>query len=515
MVPEKKEVVLSSDYYFHVDPIFPKNNKPTVVMKKFGNILELSNFGNQAVQPEILSIIKDHLTYNKLEFNYGKKKSVRSIPKQLYRLDSVGRCVCGFGFYKKICDLLENNGFGVYFVNSDLPVHRRQRPLCYKSDWSNVENKFNFYPRQRECLEQIAKNPCGVVHAVTGFGKMVLIAMVCALFPFAKIDIVTRRRDLVKKLKSFLSKWIPNVGQVGAGSLDIQNVTVYTASSLHHSDFSADFLLADEGHELMSDETSKWLVKYRNTRNFLFTASPTGRSDNTDMRMESLFGPIIFYISYPEAVDLGLVVPIKVEWSDVLLPSNPCLGFDGVVKERRGIWQNEARNEIIARKARSFGDQDQVQIFVKTVEHAIYLKKHLPEFTLVYDTLELSDRNKYIRRGVLSSDEPLMTPERRDQLRQAFERGDLTKVISTNVWSTGIDARKLTALIRADAMSSEIVDIQAPGRVSRKFDSEEKVKNFGIVCDFWDQFDPGFFSKAKRRHKHYQKMGWEQETINV
>lgn len=491
---------------------------PTITLRKSGTVLDISVDGVAALPPEARRVLEPLLRYDKIEVPTGAdrwdpvtgaRRTVSVTPKRLYRYDAAGRMVCGFGFYRLVWGKLREAGFAVKIVSTDPPLEKRPRPKCYETDWSAVERGFSFRPRQRECLEAIASAPCGVVHAPTGFGKAVIIAMVCVLYPFAKIHVVTRRRDLVQKLRRFLTRWIPNVGQIGAGEIDERRVTVCTSASLHHSSMDADFLLCDEAHEVIADEASRWLVKYRYTRNFSLTASPEGRHDGADIRMTSLFGPVIFHMPYSEAVSLNLVVPIRVEWSDVKIPYNPCYGMDGVKRERWGIWRNDVRNATIAAKARTFADDEQVQILVRTVEHAVHLKKHLPEYTLVYDTMEMSDRQVYVEMGLISKDEPLMTPQRRDELRQAFERGDLKKVISTNVWAVGIDPVHLTALIRADAASSEIIDIQAPGRVSRV----RSGKSVGVVCDFWDQFDPSMARRAKVRYRHYKKLGWEQITV--
>jgi superfamily II DNA or RNA helicase len=313
---------------------------------------------------------------------------------------------------------------------------------------------------------------------------------------------------LAHKIQTFLSKWLPNIGLVGDGSRNFGRITVYTLASLHHCPFDADFMLVDEAHEVLSDKYSKYLVSSLYTRNFAFTASPTGRSDGSDIRMESVFGPKIFHITYDEAVKLGLVVPIRVEWSDVRLMTNPCKNMEGARKKRYGLWQNDERNKIIAQKARTFGPDEQVQILVETIEHAVFLRQHLPEYTLIYANMKPEDRIAYIKHGLLPAGEPLMTSERMEENRKAFEAGELKKVITTNVWAVGIDPTQLTALIRADAGASEIMDVQAPGRVSRTHSSGGK--NVGIVCDFFDQFDHATSQRAKKRVKHYRDMGWSQ-----
>lgn len=104
--------------------------------------------------------------------------------------------------------------------------------------------------------------------------------------------------------------------------------------------------------------------------------------------------------------------------------------------------------------------------------------------------------------------EPAMTPAIRDKMSKDFEAGTLKKVIATDVWSTGVDFPMLSVLIRADARASEIMDIQAPGRVVRRHDASGK--EHGIVIDCLDSFDPGFKKRSFERKKTYDEQGWEQ-----
>jgi superfamily II DNA or RNA helicase len=99
-----------------------------------------------------------------------------------------------------------------------------------------------------------------------------------------------------------------------------------------------------------------------------------------------------------------------------------------------------------------------------------------------------------------------MDVDRRIQLTQDFEKGRLKKVICTTVWNVGVSFNQLTVLIRAAGGSSVIGDIQIPGRVSRVAEGKE----YGIVHDYRDQFNPKMASQAKGRESTYVAMGFEQ-----
>ena len=501
--------------------LFIEVNMSGITVCRSGNLLAVSaHGGKEALPDDARRVLEPYLRYEKKKLLYGanrydpdtgfKHNKIEVVDKLCFRYDTFGRMITSFGFVYRIVGLLKNAG---YAVDIQETAFERERPNCNDVSMLNVEHHFHFRERQQDCLNAIAMKPCGVIHAPTGFGKMALIAMTCVMFPHAKIDVITRRAGLVNKLNTYLTKYIPLVGQVGDGRKEFGRVTVYTAASLHHSDFKADIVLVDEAHELLADESSANLARYRHARMYAFSASPVGRMDGTDIRMEALFGRTIFYLSYQDAVKLQLVVPIRVEWCDVKLPENPCADLEDVPKKRWGLWRNTERNGVIAAKARSFGPEDQVLVLVETIEHAVHLHNQLPEYTLVYDQMEARDWKSYQREKLLSADEPVMTPERKEGLRVSFETGQLKKAIATKMWSVGIDPVELTALIRADGSASEIMDIQAPGRVARI--RPDGAKEVGIVCDFRDQFDATFMRKARQRSVNYGKMGWDQTITGL
>jgi len=127
---------------------------------------------------------------------------------------------------------------------------------------------------------------------------------------------------------------------------------------------------------------------------------------------------------------------------------------------------------------------------------------------MCYDKMDGDMHTSLIKKGMLDmEDEPPMTPAARDQMSRDFVAGTLKKVIATDVWSTGVDFPQLSVLIRADARASEIMDIQAPGRVVRRHDASGKAH--GLVIDCMDYFDGAFLRRSMERKKTYMKQGWE------
>lgn len=485
-----------------------------IVIRISGNALDIRSFATPALDQRPRDLLEAVLRYNHITMARGTKRWDQSGSQSpvineircMYAYDKYGRMVCGIGFLPRITELLTKNGYTVKVLDINSEHPRKNR---FDLDWDNVVNNFTFRARQEEVLVKIASNERGIIDAPTGFGKSFQYKAICLLFSKARIIITTKRKDIVEAIKLDLSTVIPNIGQVGGGVFKPSRITVVTADSLHKIDPNdVDIVIGEEVHELAAESYAVELAKFKRARMYGFTATPTGRLDNADIRLESLFGQIIFRMTYAEAVGLGLVVPIRVRWLPVR-GDNPAKGMTDVPKRRWGLWRNEYRNQLIASAAREFNDDEQVLIMVTTFEHAVYLRQHLPEFTLCYaERSDETDFNKFVKSGMLPEDEPVMTAKRRQQLRQDFTSGKLKKVIATDVWSTGVSFNSLAVLIRADARGSEIMDSQIPGRVCRLDKVNNKAE--GLVIDCGDEFDNGFRAAANKRKKNYIAKGWKQ-----
>jgi superfamily II DNA or RNA helicase len=484
------------------------------------NALYVADAAGGPCPPDVLDAIRPRLTYAYRKRLYGadqyrlsddghtsRKQKLDIQPRRLFGLDAGGRVYTSFGLYREIGTAAREAG---YAIDYRVAPTGRARPDCYEPNWDAVRRHFQFRPRQEDCLRAIERAPCGLVHAVTGFGKMAMIAMHCVLYPKAKIHVVTRRAVLVHKLVEYLTNYVPLVGQFGAGSKWFgERVTVFTAKSAGYTDYDADFLLGDECHELAANEVAGVLARYQTTRNFGYSATPRGRGDGADARVTSLFGPPVFQIPYPEAVALGLVVPIRVVWHDVHLPSNPALDLEDVERQRAGVWFNDGRNDVIAAAVTGLPDDEQKLALVDTVFHGVELYKRLKHkgFTLVYDQMDLHRYAGYSRLGVLGDEAPRMTPALKEEYRRRLEAG-VGNYIATGTWAVGVDPTHLQHVVMAAPWTNEILVQQGPGRVSRT--NKTGQKECGIVHDFRDQFDPSFRQGGQVRRRIYDSLGWEQ-----
>lgn len=470
-----------------------------------GNLLAIT-----PVTKSVSALLEPALSYVRLDFNFATDyndpyaKRMQPTPISCFRYAD-DKLITSYGFRSVIQDLLSKHDYKITY--KDLKPHAN--PTVFEPMWSQIADLQLRY-KQRETIEAVISHDCGRVDCHTGYGKTYLIHLIARVLPKARIDVITKSATLLRGVFAELCGLLPSVGMVGGGKkIKDGRVQLYTADSLHHSEFNADIVIVDENHELATPRYLELLAKYRYSRMYGFSASHDSRLDKADFELHGVFGPIIAQVTYEEGRSHDLVVPLIVEWHDMFMDANPCEGMTDVPKERHGIWRNRFRNELIRDIAKKYDEDTQTLITVSTIEHAVHLKKLLPEFEMCYSPQGLKEdrRKRYMRAKMLDTDEPVMTLQRAEELKQKFETGELKKVIATSVWNRGVNFRQLQVLIRADAGGSAIDDTQIPGRVSRTYDG----KSFGVIHDFLDQFDPGFYRKAKSRQRTYASHGWQQK----
>lgn len=441
-----------------------------------------------------------------------------------FKYTETGQLVFPIGYLRSVSDVLAP-------VNLSIPLPpphppKASRPNAFNPNFESMMARLGlgvagnpFRHRQDEAIVTIVAalvgGQGGVVEAPTAYGKGFLIQGAVLALPEARFDVVAPSEGTVRNIFRRLHRYIPEVGQVGAGRSTLgHRVTVYCADSLHKAphegDDEADFVIFDEVHEAAAPSIAQKLSKYQRAVKVGLTASNNLRFDGRDHIIEGLFGPTIFKMGYAEAAAHELVAPMTVEWIDNAQSGPNLRDLSDIERSRHGIWQNRSRNMLIADAARRFAAQGmQVLIMVNTTEHAFHLKRELPEFSLAYDKVDLVDYNRYLRQELTTQEaEPMMTKQRRQDLIGLFERRELMTAIATGIWSTGVDFVGLDVVIRADGMASDIASVQIPGRAARI--SPHTDKQSGVVVDLTDRFDVSLHNRARRRRARYQSNDWSE-----
>ena len=481
----------------------------TVVIRRQGNLIK--------VTPDCHLILAPKLSYTRRVQTAGNDSDYK--PTQLYKFVN-NTLIVPAGFTPKVLTLLREAGF--------TPIVEDLRPrILPEPDFTKLDK---LRPIQDDLLEKIYANDWGIIEGPTGFGKSFLICQLCRIWPTANVIIASPFTSLVNQVyKELLEMFSVNeVGMVGGGRHSNRRITCCVDKSLMHCNLSkCQLFIYDEVHRAAAPMTTLAINSIDNARRYGFSASPGGRSDNADMETEGMFGPIIFRTTYQDVQATGYIVPIKVLMinTDGFTPVN----YDNtVVLERRGLWRNEERNKLVAQTVRmalsKYGENSQVLIAVKTLDHLVHLAHELNTaglgFTMVYGSMEPERRKKYEGWGLIEEGKHPLTSQEKERIRNEFTAGTLRRVIctanSSGVWGTGMNFPHLEILVRADGQSGIIQNTQISGRVSRKPDeSTGDDKCEGILVDFADTFSKTLKGRADKRMTLYRKKGWQIQQTNL
>lgn len=417
------------------------------------------------------------------------------------------------GLWPKVKEHLDVQHVSYEIVDRRDPAKKPQMDL-------NAVASMSFRPGQDQALALIATADCGIIEASVGWGKSVLISMICRAFPTLKILVCTDSTQVVQTLYGYLLQQIP--GEVGIlmGGKDTtkgKRVIVSTMKSVSKiPPEEPDLICCDECHCCGDNQAGQDMARFCFARRFGFSATPY-RNDGSKIVMEALFGPTMLKVDYDTAVDAGMVTPMKY----VMLPCNWCPEFlhnvetpSDVLLKRYSYWSNKARNNAIKTLLYEIKERADVQILimVATLQHAIELHLLMPWLVVAYyGNADMDDLRKKFPKSKypnLDLNKYKMSQKQLDITRNAFAKGTLKWVVSTFVFRQGVNFPHLRVLVRADGTTSAIAGIQIPGRLSRL----DEGKDCAYLVDFNDTFTDWAVRRSQARAKLYSEQGWKEIT---
>lgn len=477
-----------------------------ITIKRSGNVLEVS--------PPALGILDPVLRYDHCYLNYDSRASdlsPRIVNRGLYRIKD-DKLYTTQGALHRITKALDDHKIPYTYTNLDT-----RPPL--EPDYEHLERclpQLQLRVRQDEILANLIGRDSGVIVAPTAYGKTFIMLALVALYPNANIIITSPQVTLLQSVYRRLLRITPYVGRVGGGHNKPAKVTLTTYASLLKAPVDkCDILLFDEVHRLAAPQTSMQVAKIRAPRKiFGMTATARGRSDGAELVTEVLVGPVVARVKYDEAVEAGVIAPIRVAMID--MPRGCCALNSGtkrtrVAKKRLCYWRNTVRNGLFAQAVSTYPQKlgiradPQVLILVATVEHAFRLKLLLPDFVVVYAGLSKDQHERLSALGLLPPNYKALTRIEREQMLRDFEDGVLHRVIATGTWGEGVDFVHLDVLANLSGERSPITTIQWAGRNSRL----SAQKTFGLVIDCNDAWDNWAEGRADARVREYKRNKWE------
>jgi superfamily II DNA or RNA helicase len=382
-----------------------------------------------------------------------------------------------------------------------------------------IDESSGFIPRdyQQEIVDAAWNSGGGIVRAATGSGKTLCIAMIAAKYNVRTVIYVIGI-ELLYQMKSTLEKAYPsmNVGMVGDGHCDIQDVTIATIwsaatafgkkASIIDSDMTpdrkkklatdkkeavrkmvmeAELIFIDEC-QYAASETVQLLHRQSQSakHRFLFSGTPW-RDSGDDLLIEAVGGPKIYDLNASTLINAGWLVQPKIYFLDVPMQRGVGKTYQEVYKNF--VVENDIRNELICKAAKRLVKRGRkVLILVTKIAHGKHLKSLL-EKELRVSSLDGSNK----------------TADRLGTIED-MKDGKLDVLIASKIFDQGIDIPELDALILAGSGKSSARALQRIGRVIRQGKKGSK-KRDAIVVDFFDN------CKYLRDHTHIRNRIYSTE----
>jgi superfamily II DNA or RNA helicase len=410
-----------------------------------------------------------------------RSRKVKVNYERLYFIGNDGAMYTHEGLLERITGLMSSMGIPVRFSRSGTP---------YVEPTITPGIARDLKAQQRECLASFLARTHAMAHAATAYGKTYLIAGLARAFKGSRGLVVTQRTTVVHSLHRRLTEMLaPDGIRPGIYMGEIKapaELTVATMTLLE--DFApqdVQYLIFDEVHKAAADRVSRQVMRLNQCRKYGMSGTLGPRFDNKGLFLEAMFGPIVYEMLDQEAEDAEMICPVHTYIMDV--PDGPevTLYAQDYKRERLGIWLNPCRNRLIQRVCQRVPADQQVLVFVRTIEHLEHLKsEYLPDFEVFHSSLPVKQR---------------------EDIQRRFETGELKRLISTDSLSEGVDAKNLYVLIDANWTTSETSVIQKSGR-NRRF-SEDDQKEFGVLIGFADEWNSFTARKARERNAHYRRRG--------
>ncbi len=358
----------------------------------------------------------------------------------------------------------------------------------------------------RRFLEIIAREPRGLIEVRKQTEVLRLSALICKLFPEARIylPVATRkqvarmRRELQRTLGTPVNVYEDYVWPWQGGRL------VCTLQTFdHHNADDLEVIVCPDASQAAVPGHFEAFSRLPCQRVYGFVRAARACSLKNRLRLEGLFGPVVY--RNPDSRDTEATV--RVHWC--MPPACHLAGELAALERKRcSYWHNDRRNGWIATVAGAFragdseplwehglllaedegafltADRRSVAILVESVEHGRELCRRLPSWKL-FDAVP-----------------------RPPQPNNESEDGQ-------SIWDLGVLDRAVLTLTRASRLENVYTDVLVvasgqgwpdalPGFPPRSWRGDHQV----VLVDLADDFDDGARQATMLRHRAYTDRDW-------
>ena len=464
---------------------------------------------------ELIKKLDLHLSYRPLGYEHAPSFKAGFWSGRIFLMSN--QLVFSAGLSVRVKDFFEENGIVV-------PIYNRNRiklntPINIEDNLKAI-NKIP-RPYQQSAMEISLKEKRGIIRVATGGGKTLIAAMIVAAVG-RKTIIYVIGKDLLHQFKKFFETvFQTEIGIIGDGLFDIQNITIASIWSVgqafgmktrraadddeidneksvssEHFDVirqmvaNADVSIMDECHLGAAETVQRIGAAIRSEYTLGMSASPY-RDDNADMLIEAIFGKVIVNIPASELIAGGYLVKPVVRFIQVPKLDYPPTKYAEIYKEY--VTNNPVRNNLIINGAKKLVEQGFVtMVLFKGLEHGKRL-------------FEMMGNDIYCH--MLNGKMPTKT---REAVVEEVLSGKCKLIFVSSIFDIGIDLPVISGLVLAGGGKSSVRTLQRIGRSIRPAGPNKK---FAAIIEFYDDIKY-LKDHSKRRKAIYEtEDGFEVQWI--
>lgn len=348
-------------------------------------------------------------TYAKLTGDLTPEEHIRlSDSLAYYPGDNLGDCfqmysngVCYRGVVDDLLLLLKREGIVPEIDDSSTNVRNPDKHTFLRED---------VFAENLESVDKMSEAGFGVLVAPPGSGKTVCMAGITCAYGVRTAIVVQQREVMDQALDAFKNFTdIKNVGVLGNGKKDLQDVTVVTIQTLNKklgvdqeiTDWwkSVECVIIDECHHGVADSYLKAIQHAKASRFFHGVTATYRRDCELDYALNKLFGPVVHSIQYKTQIDLGTIVPTTF-FFDPVKPKNYGFTSDGSnqnrpqnkrLQEMQQVYKDyiingsTGRNKQILKFVEACRENNRTVVcVVKVIEHAEVLARIIPDSVILH-----------------------------------------------------------------------------------------------------------------------------------